>query len=166
MIKHVRTGLQTRPGFQSYDRSGGTALESRPHMFNRGSTLLFGCGRRPRCDSPWNPWRFFLFLIQPRPDSRDSHRWRKRRFAGSETSGTGQFGLLQRSQQHMVSFDYKISEADLLLCTCGGRMRIISFITDPRVVDRILRHRESKRSKAQDPFEPRPPPHAVEGLLQ
>jgi hypothetical protein len=44
MIKHVRTGLQTRPDFQSYNRSGGTALESRPHMFNRGSTLSFGCG--------------------------------------------------------------------------------------------------------------------------
>jgi hypothetical protein len=48
MIRHVRTGLQTRPDFQSYNRSGGTALESRPHMFNRGSTLSFGCGCRPR----------------------------------------------------------------------------------------------------------------------
>jgi hypothetical protein len=55
----------------------------------------------------------------------------------------------------------KIFETDPLLCTCGGRMRIVSFITDPRVVDRILRHRESRRSKAQDPFEPRPPPAAV-----
>ena len=49
MIRPVRTGLLTRPGFQSYNPSGGTALESRPHMFNnRGSTLLFGCGPRPR----------------------------------------------------------------------------------------------------------------------
>jgi hypothetical protein len=55
----------------------------------------------------------------------------------------------------------KIFEADPLLCSCGGRMRIVSFITDPCVVDRILRHRESKRLKAQDPFEPRPPPAAV-----
>ena len=47
MIKHVRTGLQTRPDFQCYDRSGGTALESRPHIFNRDSTLSFGCGRWP-----------------------------------------------------------------------------------------------------------------------
>jgi hypothetical protein len=44
LIKHVRTGLETRPGFQSHDRSGGTALESRPHMFN----------------VPWNPWRFSI----------------------------------------------------------------------------------------------------------
>ena len=55
----------------------------------------------------------------------------------------------------------KIFEADPLLCPCGGRMRIVSLITDPRTIDRILRHRESKRSKAQDPFEPRPPPPAV-----
>jgi hypothetical protein len=47
----------------------------------------------------------------------------------------------------------KIFEANPLLCTCGGRMRIVSFITDHRVVDRILRHRESGRCKAQDPFE-------------
>jgi hypothetical protein len=37
-------------------------------------------------------------------------------------------------------------------------MQIVSFITDPRVVDRILRHRESGRCKAQDPFDPRAPP--------
>jgi hypothetical protein len=60
----------------------------------------------------------------------------------------------------------RIFEADPLLCPCGGRMRIISFITDPRVVDRILRHRESSRSKAQDPFEPRPPPPALADSLQ
>jgi hypothetical protein len=63
-------------------------------------------------------------------------------------------------------FIKKIFEADPLLRSCGGRMRIVSLITDPCVVDRILRHRESKRSKAQDPFEPGPPPHAIEGLLQ
>ena len=51
----------------------------------------------------------------------------------------------------------KIFEADPLLCTCGGRMRIVSFIMDPRVVDRILRHCASVRCKTQDPFEPRPP---------
>ena len=51
----------------------------------------------------------------------------------------------------------KIFGADSLVCPCGGRMRIISFITDPRVVDRILRHRECGRCKTTDPFEPRRP---------
>jgi hypothetical protein len=62
----------------------------------------------------------------------------------------------------------KIFEADPLLCPCGGRMRIVSFITDPRVVDRIIRHRQSNRSKTQNPFEPRPPPAAapLSGYLQ
>jgi hypothetical protein len=55
----------------------------------------------------------------------------------------------------------KIFEADPLLCPCGGRMRIVSFISDPRVVDRILRHRESRRCKTRDPFEPRLPPGAT-----
>jgi hypothetical protein len=54
----------------------------------------------------------------------------------------------------------KIFEADPLVCACGAHMRIVSFITDPRVVDRILRHPQSGRCKTVDPFEPRPP-HAA-----
>ena len=60
----------------------------------------------------------------------------------------------------------KIFEADPMLCSCGARMRIVSFITDPRVVDRILRHRESGRCKSPDPFEPRPPPRASATIPQ
>jgi hypothetical protein len=60
----------------------------------------------------------------------------------------------------------RIFEADPLLCPCGGRMRIVSFITDPRVVDRILRHRESGRCKTQDPFETRAPPDAASAMVQ
>jgi hypothetical protein len=59
-----------------------------------------------------------------------------------------------------------IFETDPLRCTCGGRMRIVSFITDPRVFDRILRHRVIGRSKTQDPFDPRPPPAAVSNYPQ
>ena len=54
----------------------------------------------------------------------------------------------------------KIFEADPLICTCGARMQIVSFITEPRIVDRILRHRESERCRSQDPFEPRAPPQS------
>ena len=52
----------------------------------------------------------------------------------------------------------KIFEVDPLLCRCGARMKILSVITDPRVIDRILRHLQSERCKVQDLFEPRPPP--------
>ena len=54
----------------------------------------------------------------------------------------------------------KIFEVDPLVCKCGARMKIVSFITEPRVVDRILRHRESEHCKTKDPFEPRAPPRA------
>jgi hypothetical protein len=37
-------------------------------------------------------------------------------------------------------------------------MKIISIITDPRIIDRILRHRQSEGCKVQDPFESRAPP--------
>jgi len=37
----------------------------------------------------------------------------------------------------------KVNEVDPLLCpSCGGRMRIVSFIEDPKVIDRIIRHLE------------------------
>jgi len=35
----------------------------------------------------------------------------------------------------------KVYEADLLICPqCGGRMTIISFIEDHKVIDKIIRH--------------------------
>jgi len=52
----------------------------------------------------------------------------------------------------------KIFEVDPMLCPCGGKMKIVSVITDPRVVDRILRHLESRACRGRDPFQPRPPP--------
>jgi hypothetical protein len=45
-------------------------------------------------------------------------------------------------------------------------MKIVSIITDPRVVDRILRHPESQACRALDPFEPRAAPQAGGNSLQ
>jgi hypothetical protein len=56
----------------------------------------------------------------------------------------------ERPRSRIVAF-----ATDPLLRTCGGRMRIVSFITGPRVIDRIVPHLQSARSKAQNPFEPR-----------
>jgi hypothetical protein len=52
----------------------------------------------------------------------------------------------------------KIFEVDPMLCSCGAEMKIISIITEPRVVDRILRHLQSEHCRARDPFQCRPPP--------
>jgi len=40
----------------------------------------------------------------------------------------------------------RIYEADPLLCECGNQMRVISFLTDPPVVEKILRHLEQRSS--------------------
>ena len=37
-----------------------------------------------------------------------------------------------------------------MLCPCGGKMKIVSVITDPRVVDRILRHLESQACRGRE----------------
>ena len=51
----------------------------------------------------------------------------------------------------------KLFEVNPLVCgRCGATMRVIVVITDPRVVDEILRHVESGRG--HDPFESRAPP--------
>ena len=52
----------------------------------------------------------------------------------------------------------KVYEVDPLLCpTCGGRMKIISFIEDHKVIDRIIRHLELS-FEAERP----PPPRVVQ----
>ncbi len=50
----------------------------------------------------------------------------------------------------------KVYEIDPLLCpSCGGRMSIVSFIEEPKTIDRIIRHLELT-------FEAeRPPPSRV-----
>jgi hypothetical protein len=78
----------------------------------------------------------------------------------AKTSGGDNSECSREARSTWARLIKKIFEADPLLCKCGGRMRIVSFITDLRVADRILRHRESGRCKTTDPFEPRPPPGA------
>ena len=65
-----------------------------------------------------------------------------------------------------MQYEKRSFEVDPLLCSYGAEMKIISFITDPRVVDRILRHRESQECHARDPFEPGTPPQPGGNSLQ
>jgi hypothetical protein len=55
----------------------------------------------------------------------------------------------------------KIFEVDPLLCSCGAELRIVSVITQPRIVDRILRHFRNERRQARDPFQSRAPPRTA-----
>jgi hypothetical protein len=53
----------------------------------------------------------------------------------------------------------RIFEIDPLLCpACGSAMKIVSVITEPNVIDAILRH--LARTGGRDPFEGRAPPAA------
>ena len=46
----------------------------------------------------------------------------------------------------------RVYEADPLLCECGEKMRILSFITDPPVVTKILEHlRRTRRDPSRAP---------------
>ncbi len=53
----------------------------------------------------------------------------------------------------------RIYEVDPLVCPrCGEELKVVALITDPRVIDRILAHREARGIRS--PFEPRAPPAA------
>jgi hypothetical protein len=53
----------------------------------------------------------------------------------------------------------RIFEIDPLLCAaCGSAMKIVSVITEPKVIDAILRH--LAKTGGRDPFEGRAPPAA------
>ncbi|MCJ7498777.1 transposase, partial [bacterium] len=55
----------------------------------------------------------------------------------------------------------KVFEVDPLLCpSCGGQMKIISFIEDPKAIDRIIRH-----LKLTFDSERPPPPQVVQQEL-
>ncbi len=55
----------------------------------------------------------------------------------------------KRLRRQWAQLIRRIYEADPLLCQCGQRMRILSFLTDPPVVDKILKHVESKAPGSQ-----------------
>jgi len=65
----------------------------------------------------------------------------------------------RRSWAHLLRKFF--NEVDPLLCSCGAEMRIVSIITQPRIVDRILRHLRNERCQARDPFESRAPPRST-----
>ena len=50
---------------------------------------------------------------------------------------------LRRQWARMIR---RVYEADPLLCDCGATMRVIAFLTDPRVVSQILRHLDNRAS--------------------
>ncbi len=52
----------------------------------------------------------------------------------------------RRLRRQWAQLIRRIYEADPLLCTCGAQMRVISFITEPPVVRKILEHLQSTRT--------------------
>jgi hypothetical protein len=92
----------------------------------------------------------------------NAHRGKMRK-AGTQTSyppiiEDGPDYVLSKGWAEMIR---KVYEIDPLLCpSCGGRMRIISFIDEPKTIDRIIRHLELT-FEAERP----PPPHHVQQEL-
>jgi hypothetical protein len=59
---------------------------------------------------------------------------------------------LERLRRGWAQLIRRVYEADPLLCKCGEKMRILSFITDPPVVTKILEHlRRTRRDPSRAP---------------
>ena len=66
--------------------------------------------------------------------------------SGEQEPSSAERKRLRRQWARLIR---RIYEADPLLCECGQRMRVLSFLTDPPVVDKILKHVERKASGSQ-----------------
>jgi hypothetical protein len=44
-----------------------------------------------------------------------------------------------------------VFDVDPLRCPCGGTMRVIAFILDPKVIRKILQHRARPEARAHAP---------------
>jgi hypothetical protein len=45
----------------------------------------------------------------------------------------------------------RVHKTDPLLCACGGRFRILAFITEPKLIARILEHLNKRNTRSRDP---------------
>ena len=54
-----------------------------------------------------------------------------------------------------------VFEVDPLTCArCGAEMKVISVITDPAIIHRLLRHVRTQNAADDDSYDPRAPPAA------
>jgi hypothetical protein len=59
----------------------------------------------------------------------------------------------------------KVYEVDPLICPrCGSRMKVVAFLTEPEVVDRIIRHLELTFAAEKPPPE-NPPAGSQAGSI-
>jgi len=92
----------------------------------------------------------------------NAHRGKKRK----AQEAANPFLIIEQEEQFVPSKGWaemirKVYEIDPLLCLkCGGQMRIISFIEEHKVIDRIIRH-----LKLTFHAERPPPPQVVQQEL-
>jgi len=137
-----------------------------------------------RCGEPFDPAELLARLVMHIPAPRlhlvryyghYSHisRARRRRAEGEAASGADspdavsldeevsrhERRRLRRQWAHLIR---RIYESDPLLCTCGAQMRVVSFLTEPPVVRKILEHlKRTGSDPARAPPRLEDPPEAL-----
>ena len=90
-----------------------------------------------------------------RPARGEEPRGREQTSVSAEEDGFVSTGEAQR-RRSWARLLRRIYEVDPLRCRCGGELRIVSVITDPVVVDRILEHWTARQ--VESPLAARAPP--------
>ena len=77
---------------------------------------------------------------------------RKKPPPGANDSSATDRKTLRRRWANLIR---RVFKTDPLICkNCGGRMRVVSFITEPGVIRRILDHLQNRQRQSRDPPEP------------
>jgi hypothetical protein len=75
-------------------------------------------------------------------------------------AGDGDGSTASRSRASWARLLHQIFEVDPLTCRCGAKMKVISVITAPGLVDRLLQHVRGKSKADAAPHSARDPPAA------
>lgn len=84
---------------------------------------------------------------------------------GADTGSAEGQEAYRRPRPNWAHLLHRIFEVDPLLCPkCSAEMRVVSVITEPETIDRILKH--IARTGGRDPFEERGPPAEAAGSME
>lgn len=75
-----------------------------------------------------------------RPNSESESQPETARTNTLEEETTASPARKQASRRRWANLIQRVFELDPLLCSCGGALRVVSFITEPRVIRNILQH--------------------------
>jgi hypothetical protein len=90
-------------------------------------------------------------ISQPTEQADSSHNERHERHERQQDELTLSPARKQALRRRWADLIRRVFELDPLLCPCGGKLRVIAFITQPRVIRKILEYLKDKANRDRAP---------------